>query len=238
MVTISLLNKESVAEGTMAFWLDTKGTGFTFHAGQNADFYIPQLKSDQVGADMHTFSIASSPHHKDAIMIATRMRDSLFKKTLGELAEGSEIHVSEAMGNMTLHDDANIPAVFLAGGIGITPFHSMIEWATHENLAHNITLFYSNRTLGSAAFHKDLEQWAAQNPSFRYVPTISDAADSGWKGEVGRINAEMLKKYCEDIQAPVYYIAGPPGMVTALTDMLHAAGIADDHIKIESFSGY
>lgn len=250
-----LIDRREVAEGTMAFWFDTssvleftqphgplpvasRGAGFTFEAGQNADFSLIDPPQTDAEGNTRTFSFAASPEHRDSIMIATRMRDTAFKHSLQTLPLGTKVQVSPAGGNMTLHDDSTKPAVFIAGGIGITPFRSMIEDATLKRLPHRLTLCYSNRTPAQTAFLSDLEQWAAQNSNFHLAATITDETDQPWSHERGRINAEFLKKNLPEIAAPIYYLAGPPGLVTAMRTVLLGVGISKDSIKLESFSGY
>lgn len=234
---LPLKDRQEVAEGTMAFWFDTTGTDFTFEAGQNADYLLIDPPQTDAEGNMRTFSFASSPTHKDAYMITTRMRDTAFKNVLKTMPLGTKVKVVAPLGNMTLHKDSSKPAVFLAGGIGITPFRSMIEWATVTKQPHPITLFYANRNRAAIAFFDDLKTWAKKNAQFTFVPTI-DATEPGWTDEVGHIDAAMIKKHVPDFLKPIYYLAGPPAMVTAMRTMLIDGGVSKDNIKLESFTGY
>src|SRR5690242_18065397 len=120
---IKLLRREEVADGTAAFFFE-KPDGFQFNAGQFLRFnLIDPPETDEEG-NSRSFSIASAPHEAE-LMIATRMRDTAFKRVLGSMAVGSEIEVKGPYGRMTLHEDASRPAVILTGGIGITPFRSI-----------------------------------------------------------------------------------------------------------------
>lgn len=236
----ALKDRKEVAEETMAFWFDTTGTNFTFEPGQNIDLYLPDAPESGASSDqMHTFSFAQSPHHQNEFRITTRMRsDSKFKNTLKTLPLGTKLRAVGPNGNMVLHEDASRPAVFLAGGIGITPFRSMVEWATHEQASHQLYLFYSNRTVAQTTYHDDFIEWAHTNPNFHYLPTLTDEQPMGWPYEVGMIDAAMLQKHLGDLAKPVFYIAGPPGMVSAMRAVLTGAGVSRDSIKIESFTGY
>lgn len=235
---LPLKDRREVAEGTMAFWFDISGTDVTFEAGQNADYTLINPPYTDAEGNMRTFSFAASPSHKDTIMIATRMRPTAFKNSLKEIPLGTKVKVVAPLGDMILHEDATRPAVLLAGGIGITPFRSMIEWAGEQHLPHKITLFYGNRNVKAIAFFRDLEQWAQQNPNFTFVPTI-DAMEPGWKYATGHIDQALVKKYITDIRQPIYYIAGPPAMGTALRKMLLVdLGVSRDNIRTESFTGY
>jgi ferredoxin-NADP reductase len=144
------------------------------------------------------------------------------------------------MGSFTLHQNVTKPAVLLAGGIGITPFRSMIHDITARNPPRSIWLFYSNNCPEEAAFLDDLHTVASTVPTFHFVPTMTSRAESKplWRGETGRIDREMMKRHLTDLHGPVYYVAGPPGMVTAMREMLVAAGVDEDDIRSEEFSGY
>lgn len=236
---LPLVKREEVAKETMAFWLNTKGTGFSFKAGQHAGFRLinPPFTDDE--GNNRIFSFASSPHQKDFVMIATRMRNTAFKNSLKEIPLGTKIEVSEAVGFFTLPPTTSSPIAFLAGGIGITPFRSMVEFAAYKKLPQEIYLFYSNRTRALAAFLSDFEEWAGENPNFKFVPTITqDEGTSDWKYEKGRINKNMLLKSIPNLAEPIYYIAGPDSFVVGTYEMLVGAGVSGERIKTEEFTGY
>lgn len=235
---LPLKDRREVAEGTMAFWFDISGTDLTFEPGQNADYTLIDPPETDAEGNMRTFSFAASPSHKDTIMITTRMRPTAFKNSLKAIPLGTKVKVEAPLGDMMLHEDVSRPAVLLAGGIGITPFRSMIEWASERQSPHKIFLFYGNRDKKATAFFDDLEQWSTKNPNFKFVPTL-DQAEPDWKYETGHIDANMVKKYVANLQQPIYYIAGPPAMGTALRKMLLVdLGVSRDSIRTESFTGY
>ena len=233
-----LRDRRDVAEGTMAFRFDTSGSDFTFEAGQNADFTLIDPPKTDAEGNVRTFSFASSPHHRDFFMIATRMRPTAFKDGLRSVPLGTKLRVEGPNGNMVLHEDPSKPAVLLAAGIGITPFRSMLEWATEQKLPHQFTLFYSNRTPAMTAFLHDLEAWSKRNTNIHLVPTITDSTDRDWPYETGRVDEAMLAKHVPDLKRPIYYLAGPPGMVEALKKLLLDRGVSRDSVRFETFSGY
>lgn len=234
---MKLIDRRRIARETMAFWLGTNGSSYEFRAGQNADFTFadPSVGSKDIS---RTLSLASSPHDKGSVMIAMRMRATEFKTALGAAPLGTIFRVSSARGSFTLHQDIRRQAVFLAGGIGITPMHSIVQWATRLALPHKLHLFYSNRGVEDAAFLEDFEQLVAQNPRFTFVPTVTNSTGSNWSYERGRINAAMLTRYLGEIRGPVYYVAGPSGMAAGMCDLLRSSGISDDDIKTEEFGDY
>ncbi len=223
----------------MAFVFDTNGQNFSFEAGQNIDVFLPEApESGATSAQMHTFSFASAPQHQDFFMITTRMRDSKYKKTLKTLPLGTKLRCLGPNGNLVLHEDSSKPAVFLSGGIGITPFRSLIESSILGNLPHSIHVFYSNRTIEVAAFHDEFERWATQHPQFHYHPTLTQALPADWKYRSGKIDATMIRQQFGALNDAVFYVAGPEGMVSAMRSLLIDAGVSRDAIRLESFSGY
>jgi len=235
---MKLTRSEEVAEGTVAFRFE-KPEGFQFKAGQFLQFTLIDPPETDAKGDSRTFSIASAPHEPE-LMIATRMRDTAFKRVLKSLAPGSEVDVKGPYGRMTLHDDPSRPAVVLTGGIGITPFRGIALDAAQRGLAHRIYLFYSNRRPEDAAFLDELGELEKANPNYRFIPTMTNAAGSKqpWTGETGHINKEMLLRFVDDLTSPVYYVAGPQGLVTAIGKTLGEAGVSADGIRAEEFAGY
>jgi ferredoxin-NADP reductase len=142
------------------------------------------------------------------------------------------------MGSFTLHRDSSRPAVFLAGGIGITPVLSILAHATEQSLPHRIYLFYSNHDPDKAAFLSELQMWQKKNAHFTFVPTVTTPNGASWLYERGRIDPEMLSRYLNDVHGPVYYVCGPAGMVAAMQKLLAQLGVSEDSIRTEEFGGY
>jgi len=236
--SVKLRSREEVAEGTMAFRFE-KPAGWTFKAGQSMDMTLLDPAETDSEGDTRAFSIASAPQ-EDSLMVATRMRDTAFKRTLKTLLLGSTVKIEGPFGNLTLHNNAAKTAVLLAGGIGITPFRSMVVRAAREKLPHRIFLFFSNRRPEDAPFLEELRAAERDNPNYKLIATMTEMEKSKrpWHGETGLVNAGMLSKYLKDAQSPVYYIAGPPAMVKAMREILSKQSVDDDDIRTEEFSGY
>jgi len=234
----TLLGRTEVAEGTMAFQFE-KPKGFVCKAGQYIDLTLLDSQLGSSTGVTHTFSIASCPSEEE-ILVTTRMRNTLFKQALSTLPIGSGARIEGPMGSFSLHNNTARPAVFLAGGIGITPFLSMVSHATAEKLRHPIVLFYANRYLEDAAFIDALWKLERANPRFRFVPTLTRTANNngGWKGKTGYISSEMLSTQIGTLRGPIYYIAGPPTMVAATRRTLSEVGVDEDDIRTEEFAGY
>jgi len=233
-----LLNRVEVAEGTMAFHFE-RPAGFDFKPGQSADLTLLDPPETDLEGNVRTFSIASAPF-QGLLMFATRMRDTSFKRSLKEMPLGTDVKMDSAMGSFTLHKNSAKPAVFLAGGIGITPFSSIVRQADHDRAPHKLYLFYSNRRPEDAPFIEVLQDLEKTNPNFRFIATMTEMPRSKktWKGETGRINKEMLSKHLNDLRGPIYYIAGPPAMVSGMRKMLVECGVDEDDIRTDEFAGY
>ena len=234
----TLLGRTEVAEGTMAFQFE-KPKGFVFKAGQYIDLTLLASQPGSSNGLIHTFSIASSPLEEE-LLITTRMRSTVFKQALSSLPIGSGARIEGPMGSFVLHNNTSRPAVFLAGGIGIAPFLSILSYATSEKLRHPIILFYANRYLEDAAFIDALWKLERANPRFRFVPTLTRMANhnESWKGKTGHISGEMLLTQVGSVRGPIYYLAGPPTMVAAARRTLVEVGVDEDDIRSEEFAGY
>jgi len=229
---------ETVAEGTMAFHF-AKPAGFKFTAGQSMNVSLIDPPETDAKGNARTFSIVSAPHENE-LVIATRMRDTAFKRVLKSMQSGRRMQLRGPAGRFTLDGADTRPAVFLAGGIGITPFMSMSRQAAHDRLARDIWLFYSNRRPEDAAFLDELAALPRRNPRYRFVGTMVEMAKSSrpWSGETGFLDRVMLERHLKDLSAFVYYMAGPPGLVEAMQKMLIGAGVAEDAIHTDEFFGY
>ena len=236
--SVKLIRSEAVAEGAMAFHF-TRPSGFDFRAGQAIDITLINPPETDSEGNTRTFSIASPPF-EDWLTIATRMRDSAFKRVLRNAPQGIEVGVEGPSGSLTLHKNATKPAVFLAGGIGITPFLDIVRQVAKDKSNHQLYLFYSNRRPEDAPFLDILRSVAQEHPQFHFVATMTEmeASHWTWTGETGMVNAGMLFQHVPDPVGPIYYIAGPPAMVAAMRQMLLTANVDEDDVRTEEFAGY
>ena len=236
--TVRLQGRSPVAERTMEFRFE-KPADMTFKAGHSMEVTLLSPPETDESGNTRTFSIASAPDDEE-LAVVTRMRGSAFKRCLEKMPLGTDIQIEGPYGDFLLHHKIDRPAVFLAGGIGITPFHSMVRQNALRRGLRRILLFYSNRRPEDAPFLAEFRDIARSNPNFTFVPTMSqmDRSRLPWDGDVGRIEADLLQKYLGEGASPVYYIAGPPKMVADLREMLVSSGVNEDDIRAEEFTGY
>lgn len=235
---VKLKGRQEIASGTMAFRFE-KPAEYSYKAGQFGDFTLTNPPETDAEGNTRTFSLASAPYEDD-LMVAMRMRDTAFKRVLKTMALGTAVSLETPDGSLTLHSDARIPAVFLSGGIGVTPVRSIILQATHDKLPHKIVLFDSNRRPEDSAFLDELSDAQKRNPNFTFVSTMTEMEKSSktWSGETGYVTQAMLMKSVNDLNLPIFYISGPPAMVAAMRKILDESGVANDKIRTEEFSGY
>lgn len=233
-----LIANGEVAEGTMAFRF-ARPAGFEFTAGQSMNLGLVDPPETDGKGNRRTFSLVSAPFEGE-LVVATRIRDTAFKRALKALPVGREVELRGPAGKFTLDPAETEPAVFLAGGIGITPFVSILRQAARDRLARRLALFYSNRRPEDAAFLEELDGLQARNPGYKFVGTMTGMEKSAqsWKGEVGFIDQAMLGRHVDDPSRAVYYLAGPPAMVESMRKMLASLGLKDESLRSDEFYGY
>ena len=226
-----------MAKGTLFVVFDLLGEEVDFRPGQY--FWVTLLDppyEDEKGPRRH-ISVATSPNERGVLGLCTRIRDSAFKRSLVELPLGVEVEVEQPKGEFVLPAETDVPYVFLAGGIGITVFRSMLRFIAEEGLPHRVTLVYSNRDRESTAFLDELSELAREHANIDLVLTMTD--DESWEGERRHIGPELLRDHLDgDLSGYRYLLAGPPGMVEGVTASLRQAGIPEERIRPERFSGY
>jgi ferredoxin-NADP reductase len=229
--------KREVAKGTLLVIFDLQGEEVDFRAGQY--FWVELLDppyDDEKGARRH-ISVVTSPTERGILGLCTRLRDSAFKRSLVELPVGSEVEVEQPKGDFALPEDTEPHHVFIAGGIGITVFRSMLRYIDDTGEPYRVTLVYSNRDRESTAFLDELEELDARAHWFRLVATMTQ--DPAWGGETRRIDGEMLTDVLGgDLGAYTFVVAGPPGMTEGVVETLKGTGIPEERILSDRFSGY
>lgn len=239
IATLGLTKKEKLEGTDIMTFRFAKEEYPDYKPGQFAFFPLDNVK-DAKGPVRH-FSLASSPT-EDELVISTRIRDTPYKQALSLLAPGAQVKVSKPQGNFTLHDDLRT-VVLLSGGIGVTPFRSMIKYATDKRLSTRIVMFDSNRNAQNILYKNEFDRWARENKNLKVVYTITDDEPNkaDWAGERGRIDKDMVTRHLtsEDRSASTFYICGPPGMLEAMQKLLLTElQIPQERVRVEEFTGY
>jgi ferredoxin-NADP reductase len=228
--------RREVARGTLLVIFDLLGREVDFKPGQY--FWVELLDppyQDEKGPRRH-FSVVTSPAERGVLGLCTRLRDTAFKRSLAELEVGNEVEVEEPKGDFVLPEDTEQPYVFVAGGIGITVFRCMLRYIADTGLPYKVTLVYSNRDRESTAFLDELQELEQTLPGFRLVLTMTE--DPGWEGETRRIDEDMLRDHLGELDPFTYLVAGPPPMVDGIVGTLQEAGVPEERVIPDRFSGY
>jgi ferredoxin-NADP reductase len=229
--------KREVAQGTLLVSFDLLGEEVDFSPGQYFFVTLPDVGyQDDKGLRRH-ITVVTSPNEKGVLGFATRMRDSAFKRSLGDLPVGAEVDVESPKGNFVLPENTSRPLVFVAGGIGITVFRSMLRYIREERLPYRVTLVYSNRDRESTAFLDELRELEQELPNLRLVLTMTQ--DPGWEGETRKIDSQFFADYLgEDLNEYTFLVAGPPAMTGGMQEALASAGVREENVIAERYSGY
>jgi ferredoxin-NADP reductase len=233
----TIKEKQEVAKGTLMVTFELVDENVEWTPGEY--FWVELLDppyEDDKGSRRH-ITVVTSPTEGN-LGLATRIRDTAFKRSLAEMPEGAPVDVEQPKGSFLLPEDTGRDYVFLAGGIGITPFRSMLRYVADKGLdGYKITLVYSNRDRESASFFDELQELESKIDGLRVVFTMDE--EPGWDGEQRRISPEMLQDVLgADLNGFHFMIAGPPGMAKAVEASLLEAGIPEEQVKSDSFSGY
>ncbi|HVZ59121.1 MAG TPA: FAD-dependent oxidoreductase [Patescibacteria group bacterium] len=235
---LTFLRKEQITHDTYSFFFTRPLQSFDFLPGQYIKMFLDLPKDDPRGRN-RSFSICSSPEQKDVLMITTKESESksIFKQTLYQLRSGDNVRFFGPLGRFVLPEQSDKPLVLLAGGIGITPFHSMLLHAASVNYQREIFLFNSYHSVEEIVFYEELKNLSQNHRGINVIFTVSNP-DRSWKGETGRISGEMIKKYVSNFMDAEYMLCGPTEMVVSMLAILDEMKILDEHIQEEMFTGY
>jgi ferredoxin-NADP reductase len=222
---------EQETEHIWTFWFRTEKP-LEYSAGQYTELYLPHENADDRG-EKRWFTLSSAPGG-ELVSITTKHSEpsSTFKDALFALQPGTNVDLAEAMGDFVLPKDASRPMVFVAGGIGLTPFHSIVSWLNDQGEKRDIKFLYSVRNESEIIFQDTFD--AAE-----IVPTIVIAEPSStWAGQTGRLNAEMILGLEKPADNALIYVSGPEPMTEALEAQLKAAGMREDQLVLDFFPNY
>lgn len=226
---MKLTFKEKIKEqGEVTRFEFTPADPLSWQPGQYIHYTLPHDNADDRGIE-RWFTISSAPFEKD-VWISTRInenRSSTFKQKLLNLSPGDIIETGAPEGDFTL-TDLTKNYVLVAGGIGITPFRSILNQLHHEEKSIRAELLYANRDTSSISYKNELEAISRDWSSLNITYFIGD----------NRIDAAALRAAGEKLNNPIYYVSGPEPMVEALKTILESMGVDSEHSKFDYFPGY
>jgi ferredoxin-NADP reductase len=237
--TLPFTKKVQVSKDAYSFFFDRTKFTFNFYPGQYIRMTIPHEGKDERG-DGRFFSIASSPLLTQELDITTRIVQSSFKKALFNVSPGQEVKFFGPIGRFVFDEEELNPRVFLAGGIGITPFKSIIDYVYQKKITTPITLFASFTTREDFVFYEELQKISQEMPSIKVVFTVTkpELSQATWTGETGRITDLMIKKYVPDLANCITMSCGPGAMLEAMVKLMTDLGVSPQNNRKEVFTGY
>lgn len=204
-----------------------------YSAGQFIELTVPHNNPDERGVK-RWFTLSSSPS-QELLSITTKItpeHGSTFKKALLALSAGAELHMSDAMGDFVLPKQEQTPLIFVAGGIGITPFHSMLQWQIDKDEQRPIKFIYAVHTEGEIVFLDTFHK------AKQHVTIVVGKPSSAWGGERGRVDAKMILGLEKPTDNSLIYLSGPEPMIESLAKELAATGLRKNQLVTDSFPGY
>lgn len=239
--SLPFVKKEQVASDTFSFFFDRREANLDFLPGQHVRMTLDLPEEDSRGK-RRFFSISSSPLEKKFLIITTKIEKSasMFKKTLFALSPEDTVQFWGPAGVFLLPENTDQELVFLAGGIGVTPFHSMLSYLAEKKKQQKVTLFVSFKHLEEMVFYSDFQKICHGNDNLRVVYTLTQAENMKgvWEGRTERISESLLSEYLPDLQRPLYYACGSLSMVDAMLELLEKLEVPSEQIKKEYYPGY
>lgn len=223
-----LISREMVAENTLALTIQ-RPDHFEFEAGQNTVVSIPGAHAEH----LKEFTIASAPY-EDHIVLAMRVRNSSFKNACYALKSGDAIRLRDAAGSLWAKTDA--PQLWFSGGIGITPFRSVIRELIHQDVSLSVTHFHSDRTSSSVPFMQEFESYAAADNGYRFIPTTT--REGSRDSLSGRITGDMISEHAPGYAQSACFVVGTESFVASIRDVLGVLGVPATRVRTERFEGY
>jgi ferredoxin-NADP reductase len=226
--TLRVVSVRDETQDVRTIRLSTLGRGFDFVPGQYC------LVSMAGSEEARPFTFASSPTETDYIELTVK-RMGEFTAALHRLNPGDSLKVDGPMGESLNFDDSiREDVVFIAGGSGITPFMSALRYAGKKGLPNGFTLLFSSREEGDIIYNDELRELQKRG-NMTIINTLTQGKPKGWKGENGRIDADMVKRHVKDLKSKLWYICGPPPMVDSVKGMLIGLGVPEEKIRWEDW---
>lgn len=229
-------HKKKEARNTYTFFFKRRGVRYNFQPGQYNRIFLEIKYPDERGTNRY-FTISSSPLDKEYLTITTRIIKSSFKKSLLRLKPGTVVRFFGPIGTFLLNEDLSKEKVFLAGGIGVTPFRSTMNYFSKKRSHPRIILIASFKNMEEMVFYEDLNKLVEKDKNLKVIYTLT-RPEKVWSGEKGRISSNLILKYIGRTKNKKFFIVGPPQMVRDIGKTLENMGIPVKNIFREDFTGY
>ena len=240
------IKKEKIAKNTYTFYFDRvhveRGLGkrgyaedFDFIPGQYLKLYL-QIENPDARGSSRYFTISSSPTDRKFLTITTKILKSSFKKKLHSLKKGEMVSFYGPLGFFTFNVNSKKPKIFLGGGIGITPYHSILTSLDYKKNKAKILLIVFFSLYKDVIFYEELKKIEKENPNIQIVYTLTRDTKDGF--EIGRISEEMIRKYSPEFLDSEFFVVGSPVVEEELFDLVKKMGVSEEKIFKEHFSGY
>lgn len=234
---IQFIKKNKESKDAYSFYFDRRNLNFDFIPGQYIKIFLDIENVDQRGTSRY-FTISSSPTDKEYLVITTKIIKSSFKKHLLKLNSGETVKAFGPVGYFDFDPKENKNIVLLAGGIGITPYHSLIRYIDSKKISTNVTLIVSFDLFENIIFRSELEEIEAKNKHVKIIYTLTKEKNLYPGFEKGRITDSLIKRHVDRLDSQKFYIVGSEKAVEGLHKVLKKLKIKEENIFKEDFSGY
>jgi ferredoxin-NADP reductase len=231
-MNVTFDHREDIADHITTFWFKPERP-VRYIAGQFTELYLPHPNADDRG-QRRWFTLSSSPTDP-LLSITTKFasgRDSTFKKMLQQLEPGAPLKLADPMGDFVLPKDPGIPLVFVAGGIGVTPVHSMVKYLYDTGEKRAVHVIQAVTHLAEQAFANVFNDYGAK------LTTIVKNPPVDFTGETGSLNVDRILQLAGDDGTSLIYLSGPEPMVEAFTKGLEERGMSKNRLITDYFPGY
>jgi ferredoxin-NADP reductase len=237
-VRIRLKERRNEAADVMSFIFDFGGQQLEYRPGQILHYELDTLAFPDERGNRRHFTISSSPTEEGIVMFTTRMRGSGFKETLRQAPAGYELTCESPEGEFIMQEgETLLRHVFIAGGMGITPYRSILRFSADMKEPLNALLSYFNRSSADIVFRQELEEISRQMPTFSFVNMLTEPEDD-WKGKRGKLGEAVLRELVPDPDGLYFWVSGSPSMVSTCRELLENVGVKDQSIRTDRFMGY
>ncbi len=211
----------------------------SYQPGQYMEWTLPHTKPDARGSRRY-FTLSSSPTEQYiAIGVKFYNRSSTYKRAMIDMAAGDQIVAAQIGGDFTMPKDVNQKLAFIAGGIGVTPFRSMIKYLIDTNQARDVSMLYAARTMADFAYKDTFEQAREKlGAQILYVASNPGTTMPHPNTIAGPISADIIRHSMPDFNERVFYISGTHAMVEAMQEILTEIGVSSSNVKTDFFPGY